>query len=121
MRQASRMATISACAVGSLVAVTQLAPSAMTRPSFATRAAKGPPRPERTFSRASAMARRMNSADMFVFRESACLCRRKIATPERIDGVPSNFQHFPQDFTETFLGSLSFIPVEVLVEYSWDP
>ena len=37
------MATISACAVGSLARVTWLAPVAMTTPSFTTSAANGPP------------------------------------------------------------------------------
>src|SRR5260370_2752031 len=71
------MATIAACAVGSLLAVTRLAPSAMTRPSFAMSAAKGPPRPERTFSRASAMARRMKSADMFAVQKQLALAGEK--------------------------------------------
>src|SRR5437667_7898453 len=53
------MAMISACAVGSLAEVTRLAPSAMILPSHTTNAANGPPRPERAFSVASAMARRM--------------------------------------------------------------
>src|SRR5258708_32025639 len=71
------MATISACAVGSLLAVTRLAPSAMSRPCFATRAAKGPPRRERTFSRASAMARRMKAADMFAVQKQLALAGEK--------------------------------------------
>src|SRR5438876_2308014 len=58
------MAMISAWAVGSFVEVTRLVPSARTRPSFTTSAANGPPRPERTFSSARAMARRMNSSDI---------------------------------------------------------
>src|SRR5438874_173574 len=58
------MATISACAVGSFVAVTRFVPSAMTRPSLTMTQPNGPP-PARMFSKASAMARRMNSADMW--------------------------------------------------------
>src|SRR5258707_7034793 len=81
------MATISACAVGSLVAVTQLATCAMTRPSFAMSAAKGPPRPERTFSRASAMARRMKPADMFaVQKQLALACEKSQRATAVLDG-----------------------------------
>src|SRR5216684_2002420 len=79
------MATISACAVGSLVAVTRLAPSAMMRPSFAMSAAKGPPWPERTFSKASAMARRMKSADMFAVRNQLASTGEK---SQRATAVP---------------------------------
>src|SRR5215472_3824229 len=53
------MAMISAWAVGSLEEVTSFAPSAIIFPSFTTTAPNGPPRPERTFSIASAMARAM--------------------------------------------------------------
>src|ERR1035438_10372624 len=49
------MATISACAVGSLAAVTRLDPAAITAPSFTTSAANGPP-PQRTFSAARSIA-----------------------------------------------------------------
>src|SRR5450432_950660 len=69
-RQASRMATISACAVGSLDRVTWLAPVAMTIPSFTTNAAKGPPS-RRTFSTASSMACCMNE---LVIRLSSAAC-----------------------------------------------
>jgi hypothetical protein len=55
--QAFRMATTSAWAVGSLAAVTELAPRAMMTPSFTTTAPKGPPLPSRTLS----MERRMAS------------------------------------------------------------
>src|SRR5712692_2879649 len=58
------MATISACAVGSLLEVTRLVPSAITLPSFTTIAANGPPRPECTFSMASSMAFCMNGFAM---------------------------------------------------------
>src|SRR5713101_7092416 len=58
------MATISACAVGSLPEVTRLVPSAITLPSFTTIAPNGPPRPERTFSIASSMAFCMNGFPM---------------------------------------------------------
>src|SRR5882757_496475 len=61
MRQASRIATTSACAVGSFVAVTRFVPSAIMRPSFTITAANGPPLPLRTLSIARAIARRMNS------------------------------------------------------------
>jgi hypothetical protein len=54
------MATTSACAVGSLVAVTRLKPSPTTRPSFTMTAPKGPPL-RCTFSRDSWMARRMKA------------------------------------------------------------
>src|SRR5271165_4438868 len=67
LRHASRMATTSACAVGSFVLVTQLAPSATTLPSFTTSAANGPPLPERTFSSPNAMARRMNCMGKVVY------------------------------------------------------
>ena len=50
--QAARMATTSACAVGSLLAVTRLKPSPTTRPSFTMTAPKGPPL-RCTFSRES--------------------------------------------------------------------
>src|SRR5271165_3413453 len=60
------MATTSAWAVGSFVAVTRLTPSATTRPSFTTTAANGPP-PSRIFSCASAMARCINSVDIFLW------------------------------------------------------
>src|SRR5271157_448117 len=63
-RQAWRMASISAWAVGSLADVTRLAPSAMILPSLTIRAAKGPPWPEFTFSMARAMARCRNGSDM---------------------------------------------------------
>src|SRR5216683_5554002 len=72
LRQASRIATTSACAVGSFVVVTRLAPSATTRPSFTTSAANGPPPPVRTFSSPKAMARRMKSADMILCPCSEC-------------------------------------------------
>src|SRR6266478_4773533 len=71
LRQASRIATTSACAVGSFVVVTRLAPSATTRPSFTTSAANGPPPQVRTFSIPKAMARRIKSADMIL-----CPCFR---------------------------------------------
>src|SRR6267378_3957029 len=58
------MATISACAVGSLVRVTRFVPSAMMRPSLAITAANGPPLPERTFSSASAIALFMKFGDI---------------------------------------------------------
>src|ERR1700751_76684 len=60
------MATTSACAVGSLDAVTRLTPVAMSAPLLAITAAKGPP-PLRTFSRASAIDWRMKSSAMSVF------------------------------------------------------
>src|SRR5712692_4147487 len=66
--QASRMATISACAVGSFVEVTWLVPSAMIFPPFAMTAAKGPPFPDRTFSSESSMALAMKRFDMMVKR-----------------------------------------------------
>src|ERR1041385_9431470 len=50
VRQASRMATTSACAVGSLSRVTWLLPVAMTMPSLTTTAPNGPP-PRRTLAR----------------------------------------------------------------------
>src|SRR5271156_2281939 len=56
-RQASRIATISACAVGSFVAVTQFTPSAIIFPSRTITVPNGPPRPERTFSSDNASAR----------------------------------------------------------------
>src|SRR3974377_500735 len=59
--QAARIAQTSPWAVGSLVAVTMLAPSATIRPSRAMTAPKGPPLREITFSVASAMARRKYS------------------------------------------------------------
>src|SRR5215469_2584209 len=83
------MATTSACAVGSLVVVTRLTPSATIRPSFTITAAKGPPPPVRTFSLPSAIARRMNSSDMARYPVSGCLDPRQIATwmcPSRHDG-----------------------------------
>src|SRR5580698_4801744 len=55
------MAFTSACAVGSLVAVTEFAPSPTILPSRTITAANGPPLPAATFSVASAMARRKNS------------------------------------------------------------
>src|ERR1035438_4728444 len=58
--QALRMATTSACADGSLVAVTELAPSATTLPSLTTTAPKGPPRPAPTLASDNSMARCMN-------------------------------------------------------------
>ena len=48
-RHASRMATISACAVGPLAQVTWLTPVAITMPAFTTTAVTGPP-PRCTFS-----------------------------------------------------------------------
>src|SRR6266478_2478603 len=66
--QAARIATTSACAVGSFVAVTRLTPSATIWPSFTIIAAKGPPAPVRTFSIPKAIARRMNS---FIIRDSS--------------------------------------------------
>src|SRR4030095_14565535 len=59
-RQAARMATTSAWAVGSLPDVTWLCPSAMTWPLRAMTAPNGPPRPARIFSADRAMARRMS-------------------------------------------------------------
>src|SRR5271155_5763799 len=53
---ALRIATISPCAVGSLVAVTRLAPVATISPPRTMTAPKGPPRPDVTFSVASAIA-----------------------------------------------------------------
>lgn len=53
--QACRMADISACAVGSLLAVTRLTPVAMTSPLRAMTAPKGPP-PLRMFCSDSWMA-----------------------------------------------------------------
>src|SRR5579862_3766970 len=61
------MATISACAVGSLAVVTRLAPVAMRAPFLAMSAAKGPP-PLRMFSSARAMAWRMKSRGIDIFR-----------------------------------------------------
>ena len=58
------MATISACAVGSFSKVTLFAPVAITRSSLTTRAPKGPPRPARTFSVASAIACRTYSSEL---------------------------------------------------------
>src|SRR5271165_149991 len=58
--QAVRIATISACAVGSRVAVTRFTPAAMIAPSLTTTAANGPPADERTFSSESAIALCMN-------------------------------------------------------------
>src|SRR5579863_2289692 len=55
---AARIATTSPCAVGSLVAVTELAPSPTITPSRTITAPNGPPRAVATFSVASAMARR---------------------------------------------------------------
>src|ERR1700716_670428 len=53
---ALRIATISPCAVGSFVAVTLLAPVATISPSRTITAPNGPPRPDVTFSVASAIA-----------------------------------------------------------------
>src|SRR5271168_3397616 len=53
---ALRIATISPCAVGSFVAVTRLAPVATISPSSTMTAPNGPPRPDVTFSVASAIA-----------------------------------------------------------------
>ena len=58
--QALRMAVTSACAVGSLEAVTWLAPVAMTLPSFTMTAPNGPPRPLVTLVVARSMACCMN-------------------------------------------------------------
>jgi len=58
---AARIATISACAVGSLVDVTRFTPSAMMRPSRATTAPKGPPMVPSSWARDKAIARRMRS------------------------------------------------------------
>src|ERR1700730_10274031 len=82
------MATISACAVGSLVRVTRFVPLAMMRPSLTITAAKGPPLPERTFSSASAMARFMKSGDIYLFscRVSDCTVRPKFATQHFSNG-----------------------------------
>src|SRR5262249_40819834 len=77
------MATISAWAVGSFVAVTRFAPVAMTVPSFATSAANGPP-PFRMFARANAMAWRMKSDDMeiaFYLQRQLCQRFRKHESP----------------------------------------
>src|SRR5262245_39200570 len=63
MRQASRIATTSAWAVGSLERVTWLAPEAITMPSFTTRAAKGQP-PRRTLATAISMACCMKELDI---------------------------------------------------------
>src|SRR5882672_10609731 len=54
------MATTSAWAVGSLSAVTQLAPRAIISPSLTMTAPKGPPAPLVTLSVARRMASRMN-------------------------------------------------------------
>src|SRR5438552_9170572 len=62
------MATISACAVGSLLEVTWLVPSAMIFPSSTMTVAKGPPFPDRTFSSESSMALAMKRFDMMVAR-----------------------------------------------------
>ena len=53
------MATTSACAVGSLVAATELTPLAMSWFSLTTNAPNGPPCPERTLFTARSMARRI--------------------------------------------------------------
>src|SRR5271154_5602042 len=53
---ALRIATISPCAVGSFVAVTRLEPVAIIPPSRTMTAPNGPPRPDVTFSVASAIA-----------------------------------------------------------------
>src|SRR6185436_71981 len=55
---ASRIATTSACAVGSLVSVTRLVPSATMCPSRTTSAANGPP-PACTLASDSSTARAM--------------------------------------------------------------
>jgi len=65
-RQASRMATISACAVGSLPRVTWLVPVAITTPSLTTRAANGPPS-RRTLATAISTACLMSELDIRVF------------------------------------------------------
>src|ERR1017187_5539820 len=57
------MATISACAVGSLSRVTWLVPVAITTPSLTTRAANGPPS-RRTQTTAISMACLMNELDI---------------------------------------------------------
>src|ERR1039457_5003023 len=57
------MATISACAVGSLTRVTWLVPVAITPPSLTTRAANGPPS-RRTQTTAISMACLMNELDI---------------------------------------------------------
>src|SRR5689334_24956012 len=73
------MATTSACAVGSFVEVTQFAPAAMMRPALTTTAAKGPPRPERTFSTARLIVSCMKALGMMspAWRAPASNCTGK--------------------------------------------
>src|ERR1700683_5033107 len=67
------MAFTSPCAVGSLVEVTELAPSPTISPLRAMTAPNGPPLPETTFSVARAMARRRKSGLGWpVMREDLC-------------------------------------------------
>src|SRR5277367_6211931 len=65
-RQASRIATISACAVGSFVVVTLFTPSAIISPPRTITAPNGPPRPERTFSKDNASARAIKLLDIIL-------------------------------------------------------
>src|SRR5271154_4901966 len=58
--QASRIATTSACAVGSQVEVTWLLPRPTTIPARTTTHPNGPPLPERTASSERRIASRMN-------------------------------------------------------------
>src|SRR5215470_19717373 len=84
--QASRMTTIWAWAVGSLVKVTRFAPSATTLPSFTTTAANGPP-PDRTLATASAIAWRMISGDIFSGLSTLRVHPRRTIRNERVLGA----------------------------------
>ena len=69
------MATISACAVGSLLDVTSFHPSAMIVSLRTMTAPNGPPLFARIFSRASAAARRMNAFSLITTSRSLQLRR----------------------------------------------
>src|SRR5579875_669660 len=97
-RAAARIAFTSACAVGSLVAVTELAPSPTISPWRTTTAPNGPPLPRTTFSVASSMARRRNSGfglpGMTALSSCAGIVRQHqygTAKPERLRTVAGQF------------------------------
>src|SRR5215469_5149016 len=90
-RHASRIATISAWAVGSFVEVTWFQPLAMIVPWRAMMAPNGPPSPAAIFSAESAMARRIKA--------SGTSSGARIAVASHLDGSspthlrPSSYQY----------------------------
>src|SRR5579862_5912564 len=72
------MATISACAVGSLAEVTRLVPVATISSSPTITAAKGPPWPVRTLATAISIARAINRC---------CIPRLSLIATQRFDRI----------------------------------